>query len=258
MKSIIITGASSGIGAALALQYAKAGVRLGLVARNAVALGNVAQQCQEKGAQTVIGVIDVRDRDQLVKWIIDFDNQYAVDTLIANAGVASMLGENGEPEAWDAIRNVIDTNVYGVIASIEALITPMRQRQKGCIVIISSLAAYRGLPLTPSYCASKAAVKSYGEALRGWLRADGVQVNVVCPGFVESDMSRQFPAKKPLLMTSEKAARIIAKGVVRNEACIAFPFPLSFGSWLLSVIPAALADFILSWFGYGAKGKLRQ
>ena len=257
MKSIIITGASSGIGAALALQYADAGVRLGLVARNAIALDNLAQQCQEKGAETVIGVIDVRHTERLSQWIIDFDTQYTVDTLIANAGVASTLGENGEPETWGAIRNVIDTNVYGVMASIEALIPPMRQRHKGSIVIISSLAAYRGLPLTPSYCASKAAVKSYGEALRGWLKADGIQVTVVCPGFVESDMSRKFPAKKPLLMSAEKAAQIIKKGVAKNKACIAFPFPLSFGSWLLSVIPAALVDFILPWFGYGYKGKLR-
>ena len=93
--------------------------------------------------------------------------------------------------------------------------------------------------------------------MRGWLKADGIQVTVVCPGFVESDMSRKFPAKKPLLMSAEKAAQIIKKGVAKNKACVAFPFPLSFGSWLLSVIPAALVDFILPWFGYGYKGKLR-
>ena len=176
--------------------------------------------------------------------------------LIANAGVANTLGNNGEPEAWDAIKMVINTNIYGVLGSVESLIPLMIQRQRGCLVLMSSLAAYRGLPLTPSYCASKAAVKSYGEALRGWLKVYGIQVTVVCPGFVESDMSDRFPAKKPFLMSAQRAADIIHRGVNQRKACIAFPFPLNLGSWLLGIIPSALADIILPWFGYSIRRKL--
>ena len=256
IENIIITGASSGIGAALAIKYAQKKIRLGLIARNSIALERIAQQCRGLGAQVEIGVLDVCDVDRLSEWIKDFDQKYPVDMLIANAGVANTLGNNGEPEAWDAIKMVINTNLYGVLGSVESLIPLMIQRQRGCLVLMSSLAAYRGLPLTPSYCASKAAVKSYGEALRGWLKVYGIQVTVVCPGFVESDMSDRFPAKKPFLMSAQRAADIIHRGVNQRKACIAFPFPLNLGSWLLGIIPSALADIILPWFGYSIRRKL--
>ena len=140
----------------------------------------------------------------------------------------------------------------GVLSSIQPLILPMRTRKKGQIAIISSLAAYRGLPITPSYCASKAGIKSYGEALRGLLAKDSVQVSVVCPGFIKSAMSDDFPGAKPFMISADKAAYLIKKGLGANKACISFPFPLNLGTRLLSLLPAFIADFILSKMTYGS------
>ncbi len=249
---IVITGASGGIGQALARRYARPAVVLALLARNKEKLQQLAKVCEKSGATVVTASLDIRDSEALQHWLHQFNRQYPVDLLIANAGVTSSLGNQGEPESWEAIRRVLDTNLTGVLASIYPLIQPMRQRQQGHIAIISSLAAYRGLPITPAYCASKAAIKAYGEALRGWLAADGIQVSVILPGFVESDMSRQFPGHKPFLISANTAARRIQQGLAKNRAYIAFPFLLHLGSQLLALLPASLGDRVVHWMSYGA------
>ena len=131
----------------------------------------------------------------------------------------------------------------------------MQQRRHGQIGIVSSLGAYRGMPITPSYCASKAAVKSYGEALRGWLAEDNIKVNVICPGFVESELSAQFHGDKPMMISADKAARLIIKGLNKNTANISFPFPLNLGMWFLMILPAAISNWIMQQFSYGARRK---
>ncbi len=257
---ILITGASRGIGAALALEYANAGVLLGLLSRSISSLDPIdpiVSACEQKGAQVICANIDVTDTEVLQQWIAGFNEQYPVDLLIANAGVTSSIGTKGEAESWSAISNVLDTNLHAVIATIYPLIEPMRQRRAGHIAIVSSLSAYRGLPITPSYCASKAGVKVYGEALRGWLAEEGVKVSVICPGFVKSAMSDQFMGDKPFMLSAEKAAVIIKRGLDKNKARISFPFPLNFGTWLLALLPAAFADRILSLLSYGANREPR-
>ena len=251
-KNIIITGASSGIGAALALQYAKPNKVLGLIANSDATLTIIANQCKALGATVKSQVIDVRNGEALANWIAEFDQHHPIDLIIANAGVTSGLGLNAEAESREAIQHVIDVNLYGVINTVYPVIEPMRMRKQGHIVLVSSLAAYRGLPITPAYCASKAAVKSYGEALRGWLRADNIKVSVICPGFVDSKMSQKFTGGKPFLLTPDQAASIIIKGIRTNKAITAFPFPLNFGTWLLSIIPNRLAELIVDHIGYGA------
>lgn len=253
MKRILITGASNGMGAALARRYAAQGIFLCLLARNEERLKKVAAQCKDRGATVEIFPLDIRDSARVQTTIEQIDAQQAIDLIICNAGVTSHIGDHGEPENWDAICNVIDTNLYGVMASLNPLISRMQQRKSGQIALVSSLAAYRGMPITPSYCASKAAVKSYGEALRGWLAEDGVKVSVICPGFVESNMSNNFPGDKPLMISANKAADIIVKGLQKNRARISFPFPLNLGMWFLSVLPSGLSDWIMRWFSYGAK-----
>lgn len=254
-KTIIITGASGDLGYALATAYAKAGVRLGLLGRSKEKLQKTQQACECKGAVVESASIDVTNNKQLQQWIAHFNHHYPVDLLIANAGMTSSVGINGEAETWGMIDLVIDTNLKGVLSTIQPLILPMRTRKQGQIAIISSLSAYRGLPITPSYCASKAGIKAYGEALRGLLLKDKVRVSVICPGFIKSAMSDDFPGAKPFMISADKAAILIKKGLARNKACISFPFPLNIGTWLLALLPPSIADYILTKITYGCDRK---
>ncbi len=249
-QHIVITGASRGIGAALARQYAQPDTVLGLIGRNQSDLHTISQQCRTRGATVITGVLDITQTDELTAWLQDFDQQHPIDLLITNAGITSQTGQQGEAETIENICRVIEVNLYGTVHSIDAILHRMRQRGKGQIALVSSLAAYRGMPVTPAYCASKAAVKSYGEALRGWLAPEGIQVNVICPGFVESQMSNYFNAPKPFMISADKAAGIIHRGLQRNRACISFPFPLNLGMWFISLLPFPLASFFLGMSGY--------
>lgn len=246
---VLITGASSGIGAALALAYASPDCVLGLIGRNTERLNAVAKQCQKKGANVNIGQLDLTDPAALKSWVQSFDNQFPVTLLIANAGITNQIAHE-KREKLDDIKRLLDTNLYAVINTIDAVLPTMQQRGSGQVVLVSSLAAYRGMPVTPAYCASKAAVKSYGEALRGWLAPEGIKVNVICPGFVASNMSNNFDAPKPFMLTAEKAAEIIKHGLKKNRAIISFPFPLTLGMWLLAVMPFPFASFFLGILGY--------
>jgi short-subunit dehydrogenase len=187
--------------------------------------------------------------------INELDQNYPIDLIICNAGTTNSIGKNGEAETWDDICRIIDTNLYGVLASLNPLISRMQQRRHGQIGIVSSLGAYRGMPITPSYCASKAAVKSYGEALRGWLLEYNIKVSVICPGFVESELSAQFHGDKPMMMSADNAAKLIIKGLNKNTANISFPFPLNLGMWFLAVLPSGISNWLMKQFSYGATRK---
>ena len=256
--NIVITGASAGIGYALALRYAKPGNRLGLIARNVEKLANVKTLCIQQGAEVDTANIDVTDNQSLRRWLVNFDTHYPVDLVIANAGVTSIMPDTGETESWDAVSQVLDTNIHGVINTVYPLLEPMRQRRQGHIALISSLAAFYGLPIAPAYCASKSAVKAYGESLRGWLTPYRVKVSVVCPGFVKSELSDQFTQPKLGMMSAEQAAYIIEQGLSNGKAIISFPYWLALGMRCLAFLPAKIADKALLLFGYGSKAKAKH
>jgi len=244
-QNILITGASSGIGEALALRLSNNQSRLLLLARSTDKLANVAKKCEELDAEVATYSADVKIIPELQNLITEIDTEFPIDLIICNAGVTNSIGENGKAESWEEISHVIDTNLYGVLASLNPLITNMQKRKTGQIAIISSLAAFYGMAVTPAYCASKAGVKGYGEALRGWLKHDNIKVSMVYPGFVKSALSDSFKADKPFMLSAEAAADIIVKGIQKNKASITFPFPLNFGVWFLSAIPAGIADWIM-------------
>lgn len=251
-RCVLITGATGGIGGALALEYASAGAKtLILQGRNAARLQELADQCAALGARVVTQELDVRDHDALMTWLDAVCESEAPGLVIANAGVNINTGPQGQGEDWQDVHRLLDVNVKAVFATVHGVLPAMRRRGHGQIALISSLAAWRGLPETPSYSASKAAVKVYGEAMRDALAGEGIQFNVVMPGYVESQMCFDMPGPKPFLWKANKAARVIRRGLQRNSARISFPFPLNLGTFLLSVIHPAVSGWILKRMGYG-------
>jgi len=249
-QTILITGATGAIGGALAVAYAAPGVKLVLHGRNSEKLITLAERCTALGAEVRLETLDLRDADAVLAWLIALDAQVPIDLLVINAGMNTNIGPDGAGEEWAAVNALLDTNLRATMAMVHAILPGMRRRGGGQIVLLSSLAAWFGLPVTPSYCASKAAVKVYGEALRGWLAPEGIRVNVVMPGYVESPMCHDMPGPKPFLWKPELAARVIRRGLEKDKARISFPFPLNLGTWFLAVMPPALSFFFLRLFNY--------
>ncbi len=239
IRSILVTGASSGIGAALAEAYAGEGVALAISGRDSGRLEAVANACRKQGAVVDARVIDVTRCDDMDRWVRGVDFRNPIDLIIANAGISG----GGDDE--DMIRDIFAVNVAGVLNTILPVIPLMKDRGCGQIAIMSSLTGYRGLPSAPAYSASKAAVKAYGEALRGELADSGIKVSVICPGFVESRITEKNRFPMPLIMTAGKAAKIIKRGLAANRARISFPRSLAAAVWLLSALPPAVADIVL-------------
>ncbi|NRB56977.1 MAG: SDR family NAD(P)-dependent oxidoreductase [Salinicola sp.] len=252
MTRIVITGATGAIGQALAAVYARPGNRLVLHGRQREVLESVTAACRESGADVEYSQVDLGDDDALFAWLDSLCTPAPPDIVIVNAGMNIDIGEDASGEAWEDASRLLDINLRVPMAMGNFLGKRMRAAGHGQLVLMSSLAAYHGLPVTPSYSASKAGVKAYGEALRGWLASRGVGVTVVMPGYVSSKMCHEMPGPKPFLWQPERAARVIARGIERNRARISFPFPLDFGCWWLAVLPAAISQRLLKGFGYDA------
>jgi len=249
-STILITGATGGIGAALARSYAQPGRTLILHGRDTARLAALTQECEARGAQVHGVTFDLRDAAAAIEALRSVSNQYAIDLAIVNAGVSRAIGNGLEAESWDTARTVLTVNLDGAIATVAGVLPDMRRRGAGQIAIVSSLAAYFGLPITPTYCASKAALKVYGEAMRGLLAPHGIAVNVVLPGFVRTPMNERSSGAKPFLMSPERAATLIRRGLERNRARIAFPHILAWGMWFLSALPAALSQWMVRTAGF--------
>jgi short-subunit dehydrogenase len=245
-RSILITGASSGIGRALALAYAGPGARLALIGRNAERLEAVAALARERGAEVDVGRLDVRDQAAMAQWIGAADARRRFDLCVANAGITTGLAPGEFYEDPDAVRAIFSINLVGVLNTVEPLIAPMLARGGGQLAFIGSMAGLRGLPYAPAYCATKAAVHAYSESLRGRLEPAGVAVSLVIAGFVKTPLNDSIEAMKPFEISDAAAARIIRRGLDRRKAVIAFPWPLYFAARLSQILPVRLADKILS------------
>ncbi len=240
--SIVLTGASSGIGRALAEELARPGRRLLLTGRDEGRLGETAAACVGKGAAAVVRAVDSRDPEAMAAALHAFDDEGPVDLLIANAGVSAGLEPDRMPEAAGVSRRLLETNYGGVLNTVEPMLPRMIARRSGRVVLISSLAALRPQPDMPSYSASKMAVRGYGIALRGWLKGKGVGVTTVYPGFVTSPMSARHRGAKPFEMSAERAARIIVRGLERDRTVIAFPWQLVLPAMLNMLLPPWASD----------------
>ncbi len=238
-RTVLITGASSGLGGALADAYAAPGRTLALSGRNAERLEATAARCREAAARTLAARLDVTDSGALAAWIDEVDRASPLELVIANAGVS---GGTGGGEGETQARRIFAVNVDGVLNTVLPALARMQARGRGQIALMSSLAAFRGFPGAPAYCASKALVKTWGEALRGTLRRDGLEVSVICPGFVRTPMTDDNPYPMPLLMEPARAAALIKRGLARNRARIAFPWPLYLLVAAFGALPPRLTD----------------
>lgn len=243
-RTILITGASSGLGEALALLYASPEANLALIGRNAVRLEKVAHECIARGAVVHTAIIDVRDKAKLREFIVHIDELHPLDLVVANAGVSAgtFTGEDN----LTAAEGVFDINLGGVVNTVHAILPRMVARGAGQVAIISSLAGMLPWPGAAAYSASKAAVRFYGEALNGHLRGSGVHVSVVCPGWIHTPLVAVNRFPMPLIMSSARAARIIRRGLLRRKTRIAFPLSLYFALRLLAALPAGWVNFLSS------------
>jgi short-subunit dehydrogenase len=240
-RTILISGASSGIGAALALLYAQEKANLFLIARNPARLAAVAAEAQALGASMVeTGLIDVADSYAVADWIIRADQKSPIDLLIANAGITGGTSPEGRLENVAESVRLLQTNVLGVAATVGAVLPAMVARGRGQIGIVSSIAAFLPLAGVPSYCASKAANLSYALALRETLRPYGIQVSAICPGYVDTPLLGRLEGRHPLLLSPADAAKRIRRGLVRNQRIVAFPAFFVFLTRLIALLPPSL------------------
>jgi short-subunit dehydrogenase len=233
VKNILITGASRGLGQALAQIYAQEGRHLFLLSRDKKSLKKVAQACEKKGAVVSILAIDVTDQKSMSETLMDLDHKHPLDMVIVNAGV----GTQGKGETPDHVKNMISVNFMGALHTVQPLIEPMKERGKGQIAFISSLVGIKALPQRGVYGATKGAVRLYGEALRQELKPFGIDVNVVCPGFIRTSMISHIKTIVPYLMGPEQAALAIQKGLEKNQARIAFPWQIYGMMIILTLLP---------------------
>ena len=251
-RNIVITGAGSGIGAALAEQFAAPGINLGLIGREIPKLEKITSKCREAGADVEMVSIDVRNRDALRQWLNGFDDRHAIDLVIASAGITIPLARSGLHEPAVDLFDIMDTNYTGTMNTIFPVIDRMQSRNKGHIAVISSLSAYHGIPGFPAYSASKAALLNYLQGVRGRLAAAGINLSVICPGYIQTPMTAKLPGIKMMVIPVEKAAATIIRGLQRRKALIAFPLILRLGLWLLNILPIRLSTLILNkLFGIG-------
>jgi short-subunit dehydrogenase len=249
VKHVLLTGASSGIGRAVALRYAREGARLSLLGRDAERLDAAAAECRRQGATAVATHrADVQDRVAMAEAVACALAEGPIDVLIANAGVATGLSPGQILENPESVRATLAINVGGVYNTIEPALLPMTRRRSGLIAIVGSMAGVRGLPFSPAYCASKAAVHFYAESLRGVVARHGVDVSLIIPGFVNTPMSRRTRSWQPGRLEATEAAEIIWRGLERRKPTIAFPRFMYYSLRIFTFLPPRLVDRAMTRF----------
>jgi short-subunit dehydrogenase len=221
-SSILITGGSSGIGEGLLMHFAGPGVTLAFNGRDKSRVESVAEKLRAGGAQVNASLVDVRDKSGMEAWIKAADTSAPLDLVIANAGI----GTPRDPGLTldERVKAVYDTNVYGVLNTVNPALELMLSRGKGRIAIVSSVAGYIGMPYSPAYSSSKAAVKAYGEALRARFGSQGVGISVICPGVIRTRITESYYRRVPGWRDVDYAVKKIAAGLERDRGLIAFPW----------------------------------
>ncbi len=247
-RAVLITGASAGIGAALAMAYAGPGVRLHLSGRDPARLAAVAARCRTAGAKVDDRVIDVRDAVGMAAWIAASG---PLDLVIANAGMGAG-SDDGRPEPAAQVRTLFDVNLTGALntalPALEAMMAqaPDAQGVRGRIAVIASIAAFAPGPGAATYCASKAAVDRWTIATAHHARTHGVWMSSVCPGYIRTNMTAGNRFPMPGLMDADQAARIILRGIAAGRRRVAFPWWMAGLARLVGGLPPSWATWLLA------------
>jgi len=236
---VFLTGASGGIGEALARHYARAGATLGLVARRGDALERLRETL---GVPVEAYPCDVRDAAAMSAAGAAFVARHgAPDIVIANAGISiGNLTDHAEDVA--VFRDILEVNVLGMVNTFHPFLAAMRERRAGKLVGIASVAGLRGLPGATAYSASKAAAIRYLEGLRVELRGSGVRVTTICPGYIATEMTKRNPYPMPFIIPAEDAARRFARVIASGRSYAVVPWPMAIVGKILGVLPNALFD----------------
>ena len=242
MKRVFITGASSGLGLALARRYAADGASLGLVGRRGHVLRELAGSLP---GEHRCYALDVRHRDSLHAAAPDFiaHGEGRVDAVIASAGISAgtVTGEAGD---YAAFQSIVETNLLATVATFEPFVAPMRAAGAGRLVGLGSVAGVRGLPGAGAYSASKAAVAAYCESLRLELADSGVRVVTIAPGYIDTPMTRHNPYRMPFLMPADAFADKAHAAIERGVSYTVIPWQMGVVAQIMRLLPDAVYDRI--------------
>jgi short-subunit dehydrogenase len=236
LQDIAITGASSGLGRALALAYAAPGVSLHLAGRNAARLDEVAVTARALGATVAVTVFDVADAAAAASWVQGCGR---LDLLIANAGISAGPGA-GNLESCAQVNGIIATNLTGVFNTVLPAMEAMAARKSGQIAVIGSIAGLIALPTSPAYSASKAMLDVWATATAPNAAKEGIKLTLVRPGFIRTPMTAKNPYKMPGLMDADKAAGIILRGIAAGKSHITFPWWFAAFARIGNLLPASI------------------
>lgn len=240
MNTALITGASSGLGRGLALALAQRGVKVYAAARRENELAELAKESSHIHPL----FLDVGDSDATYEAVAKLDARDALDLVIANAGIGGPT--SGKHLEWPMVKRILEVNLLGSAATIAGALPGMVARNSGHVVGISSIAAWRGLPKSAAYSASKAGLSTFLESLRVDLHHTGVAVTTICPGFVRTPLNANPKQPTPFIIETDEAVRIMMKAIERRDAECAFPLPLVTAARWLPFLPQKAYDFLAS------------
>lgn len=253
-KVVVITGASSGIGAGLAKELVRRGARVGLLARREDKLRQLAEELNGASTQPVAAwrTGDVCDDDGLAAALDGLEDELGrVEVMVANAGYG--MSESPRRHQPGAAIQLYDTNLLGMLRCIDWALPRFVERGDGHIVGVASVASYAGLPYSASYCGSKAAMRFHLQSLRVTLKRYGVAATCICPGFVESELTETVEYPMPFFWSTERAARRMADAIEKREAEVIFPWQMKALTWIgLRLLPRALLEYIMTPRGKGS------
>ena len=249
--NIIITGGSSGIGRALAEEYAQTGAHLLLTGTNKERLEAAKEACLEKGAKSVeIAQVDVCDKENMRQCILAFNKEKPIDLVVANAGISGRTSK--EESIEDQTKKIYAVNVTGVFNTCFPALECMEQKNNGKIAVVASAAGLATFPYAIAYSSSKIAVRAWTEGMYERYRTKNIEFCSICPGFISTPMTKDTPFSTPTKLPVEKAVKIMFTGIEGFKPRLVFPYTFKIGLYLLNLLPLRLSLFLAA-FAHGRK-----